>query len=161
HTNPGSGKPYAGGRAIETPFGTVVSANITPDLETGIGGWTDQDFIAAVKSGRRKGGAHLYPAMPYPYFAKMTDDDVRAMRTYLATVTAVRNQVATNQLPFPFNVRAGMIAWNQLYFRPGVFKAVPDKSPEWNRGAYLVEGPGHCGACHTPKSFLGGDDSSR
>jgi mono/diheme cytochrome c family protein len=161
HTYPGVGQRFAGGRPIETPFGTVVAANITPDRETGIGSWTDEEFIAAVKSGTRKGGAHLYPAMPYLYFAKMSDDDVRAMRAYLATVPAVSNRVATNQLPFPFNIRAGMVAWNLLYFRPGVFKPVPDKSHEWNRGAYLVEGPGHCGACHTPKSFLGGDEGSR
>lgn len=161
HTNPGGGRPFAGGRPIETPFGTVASANITPDQATGIGSWTEEEFLAAVKSGTRKGGAHLYPAMPYPYFARMTDDDVRAMRTFLATVPAVHNRVTTNQLPFPFNIRSGMIAWNLLYFRPGVFRPAPDKSPEWNRGAYLVEGPGHCGACHTPKSSLGGDRSSQ
>jgi mono/diheme cytochrome c family protein len=160
HTRPG-GQAFAGGRPIETPFGTVVAANITPDEQTGIGSWTDEEFIAAVKSGIRKGGAHLYPAMPYPYFAKMTDDEVRAMRAYLATVPALYNRVTTNQLPFPLNIREGMIAWNYLYLQPGAFKPVPDKSPEWNRGAYLVEGPGHCGACHTPKSFLGGDQSSR
>jgi mono/diheme cytochrome c family protein len=161
HRDPKSGQPFAGGRPIETPFGTVSAPNITPDWETGIGSWSDKEFADALRVGRRRDGAHLYPAMPYPYFTKMTDENVRDLRAFLTTVPAVHNNVTANQLPFPFDIRQGMAAWNELYFRPGPFQLSPNKSPEWNRGAYLVEGLGHCGACHTPKSFLGGDKTER
>jgi mono/diheme cytochrome c family protein len=161
HRNPQSGQPFAGGRPIETPFGTVIAPNITPDSETGIGSWSDGEFADALRLGKRRDGAHLYPAMPYTYFTKMTDLDVRDLRAFLATVPAVHNNVVPNQLPFPFDIRGGMWAWNELYFRPDRFQPSPHKSPEWNRGAYLVEGAGHCGACHTPKSFLGGDKTER
>ncbi len=154
------GKAYAGGRPIDTPFGVLVSPNLTPDRETGIGAWSDDDFVNAVRVGRGPGGMHLYQAMPYPYFVKMSREDVLAIRTYLNTLEPVRNPVDTNQLPFPFRIRASMIAWNALFFRNEPFKPDPQKSEEWNRGAYLVEGPGHCGACHTPKNFLGGDKTS-
>lgn len=161
HTNPGSGKPFAGGRPIETPFGNVVAANITPDKETGIGDWTGEEFRQALKTGTGKGGMHLYPAMPYVYYSKMTDEDVAAIWDYLSTLKPIRNDVVSDQLPFPFNIRASLWFWDLLYRpRPG-WHADPSKSAEWNRGAYLVEGPMHCGACHTPKSFLGGDDNSR
>jgi mono/diheme cytochrome c family protein len=161
HTMPGSGKPFAGGRPIETPFGNILSPNITPDAETGIGAWSDRDFISALKEGTGHAGTRLYPAMPYIYYTKMPDDDVLAIRTYLQTIAPVRNEVEPNQLPFPFNIRAGMIFWNWLYFTPGDWKPVAGKSAEWNRGAYLVEGPMHCGACHTPKSVFGGDRDNR
>ena len=158
HTVPGSGQPFAGGRSIETPFGVVVGANITPDLETGIGAWSDELFLNALREGKGHGGALLYPAMPYPYYAKLTERDALAIRAYLNTVQPVRNRVVSNQLPFPFDVREEMKVWNALYFKGGEFKPDAAKSAEWNRGAYLVEGLGHCGACHTPKTTLGGDD---
>lgn len=160
HTRPG-GKPFAGGLPIETPFGKILATNITPDPETGIGGWTDGDFISALKSGIGRGGVHLYPAMPYVYYSNMPDRDILSIRAYLSTVPPVRNPVVANQLPFPFNIRAGMIVWNWLYLPSKEWQPDPAKSSEWNRGAYLVQGPMHCGACHTPKSFLGGDLSHR
>ncbi len=161
HTMPGSNKPFAGGRPIETPFGTVLAPNITPDRETGIGSWTAQDFISALKSGIGRGGVRLYPAMPYVYYTKMPDADVLAIWAYLQTVQPVNHDVVSNQLPFPFNIRASLIFWDWLYLREGDWKPTAGKSPAWNRGAYLAEGPMHCGACHTPKSILGGDDRSR
>jgi mono/diheme cytochrome c family protein len=161
HTVPGSGKPYAGGRAIETPFGNLVAPNITPDQETGIGAWSDAEFDAAVRKGRRQNGSRLYPAMPYPAYTKMSDEDVLAMRAYLNTIPPVKNAVEANTLPFPYSVRSAMNAWDALYFTEGQYQPDSTKSAEWNRGAYLVTGPAHCPACHTPKSFLGGDRESR
>jgi mono/diheme cytochrome c family protein len=160
HTVPGTTKEFAGGRAIETPFGNIVSANITPDMATGIGSWTDQQFENAVRKGIRPDGSRLYPAMPYPSYTKLTHDDVMAIRAYLRTVKAVKNKVDRSTLPFPFNIRSGLRAWNALFFTEGEFKPDPNKSAEWNRGAYLVEGPGHCGACHTPKNVAGADKTS-
>jgi mono/diheme cytochrome c family protein len=159
HTDPG-GKPYAGGEAIDTPFGVVASANITADVETGIGSWSDNDFVSALQRGKGKDGVRLYPAMPYPYFAKMSRDDILAIRAYLATLEPVHHAVKTDQLPFPFKLRFGMLFWNALFFDGTPFEPVAGKSAEWNRGAYIVEGPGHCAACHTPKNFLGGDKTS-
>ena len=161
HTVPGSNQPFAGGRPLETPFGNIVAPNITPDPETGIGSWSDDSFDAAVRGGLRRNGSRLYPAMPYTAYTKMSRDDVLAIRAYLNTVTPVRNAVVANTLPFPFNIRLSMRVWNALYFSPGDYKPDPQKSAEWNRGAYLVDGPGHCGACHTPKTFLGGDKTDR
>jgi mono/diheme cytochrome c family protein len=160
HTLPGSGHDLAGGRAIETPFGILVAPNITPDRPTGIGAWTDQEFIDAMTKGTGRDGTHLYPAMPYTYYTKVTRDDALAIRAYLNTVPAVHNPVKADQLPFPLNIRASMIAWNTLFFTPGEFQPNANKSAEWNRGAYLAEGLGHCGLCHTPKNFLGGDKTS-
>jgi mono/diheme cytochrome c family protein len=156
HTVPG-GRPFAGGRPIETPFGNIVAPNITPDLETGIGAWSEGAFDAAVRKGVRPNGARLYPAMPYNAYTKMSRDDVRAIRAYLNSVDPVRNAVIADTLPFPFNIRATMRIWDALYFQQGEFKPDPSKSAEWNRGAFLVDGPAHCGACHTPKTLLGGD----
>ncbi len=160
HTQPG-GKPWAGGRAVETPFGNIVSANITPDPDTGIGNWTDQQFVDALTKGIDDGGNHLYPAMPYTYFTKMTRDDVLAIRAYLATVEPVANPVHSDQLPFPLSVRADMIAWNAMFFKKGVYKPDPNKSAEWNHGAYLVQALGHCGGCHTGKNVAGADEDSK
>jgi mono/diheme cytochrome c family protein len=160
HTLPGSGHDLAGGRAIETPFGVILAPNITPDPSTGIGAWTDEEFINAMTKGTGRNGAHLYPAMPYTYYTKITRDDALAIRAYLNTVPAVQNPVEPNQLPFPFDIRAAMSTQNQLYFAPGTFVPNPNKSAEWNRGAYLAEGLGHCGLCHTPKTLLGGDKTS-
>jgi mono/diheme cytochrome c family protein len=161
HTDPDGGKPFAGGRPIETPFGFVVSANITPDPETGIGKWSEDDFDNAMRRGIRADGSRLYPAMPYTGYTKMSRADIDAIRAYLSTVPPVRNAVHSDQLPFPFNIRLGMMAWDWLFFSPGQYKPDPHQSAEWNRGAFLVNGPGHCGACHTPKNFLGGDKTSQ
>jgi mono/diheme cytochrome c family protein len=160
HTRKG-GKPYAGGLAVETPFGNLVSTNITPDPETGIGNWSEEEFDNAVRRGIRRDGAPLYPAMPYNYYTKMSREDVKAVRAYLATLEPVHNEVVANQLPFPFSIRWSMHVWDWLFFTPGAFKPDPTKSHEWNRGAYLVNGPAHCGACHTPKNFLGADISTQ
>ena len=157
HTAP-DGEPFAGGRSIETPFGVVVGANITPDRETGIGAWSDDVFLSALREGKGHGGKLLYPAMPYPYYTKVTERDALAIRAYLNTVKPVHKAVVSNKLPFPFDVREEMAGWNALYFKSGEFKPDAAKSAEWNCGAYLVEGLGHCGACHTPKTRLGGDD---
>ena len=157
HTVRDGGKPFAGGRPIETPFGSIVSPNITPDSETGIGAWTDAQFDNAVRKGIRPDGSRLYPAMPYTSYTKMTRDDVQAIHAYLSTVPAVHNAVETNTLPFPFDFRAAMRAWDAIYFNEGEFRNDPSKPPDWNRGAYLVLGPGHCTACHTPKTFAGSD----
>lgn len=160
HTVPDSGHQFGGGRPIETPFGTLVTPNITSDGETGIGDWTDDQFDAAVRRGLRRDGARLYPAMPFPYYTRMSRQDVRAIRAYLNTVAPVRNAVQVNRLPFPLSIRWAMTVWDALYFKPGEFHSNPSKSEPWNRGAYLVQGPTHCGACHTPKTFLGGDKLS-
>jgi mono/diheme cytochrome c family protein len=160
HTAPG-GEPFAGGLALQTPFGTLVAPNITPDRDTGIGNMTNDEFLAALHDGRGQNGRRLYPAMPYPTYTKMTDDDVLAIRAYLGTVAPVSNRVIVNQLPFPFSIRLAMAFWNRLNFTPGRFQPNPQKSAEWNRGAYIVEGPAHCGTCHTPKNLLGGDKTGR
>jgi mono/diheme cytochrome c family protein len=157
HTLPGTGHDFAGGRPIETPFGKLVAANITPDPTTGIGAWTDDEFVNALTKGTGRDGTRLYPAMPYTYYTKLTRDDALAIRAYLNTVPAVNNAVQADQLPFPFDIRASMAAWDTMFFTPGPFQPVADKSPEWNRGAYLAQGPAHCGMCHTPKNFLGAD----
>ncbi len=160
HTAPG-GSPFAGGRPVATPFGTLISPNITPDGATGIGRWTVTQFDDALRHGRMPDGKFLYPAMPYPYYTRMSAKDVRAIWAYLRTVRAVHNPVVSNQLPFPFRIRATMWFWNLLYFKPREFQPDPARSAAWNRGAYLTEGAAHCGACHTPKTFLGGDKSGQ
>jgi mono/diheme cytochrome c family protein len=159
HTTPG-GQPFAGGLVLQTPFGNLVAPNITPDSETGIGNWTDDEFVAAMHDGRGRGGMRLYPAMPYPAYTKMRRDDVLAIRAYLATVSPERNAVVANQLPFPLSIRTNMLFWNLLNFTAGRFHPNPQKSAEWNRGAYIVQGAAHCGTCHTPKTILGGDKVS-
>lgn len=161
HTVSGSGKAFAGGRPIQTPFGNIVSANITPDQETGIGTWTDAQFIRAMTEGRSAHGTRLYPAMPYNNYTKVTTADLLALRAYLDTLEPVHNEVHSDILPFPFNIRLSMAFWNWLFFTPGTFQPVAGKSEEWNRGAYLVEGFGHCSDCHTPKNLLGGDKSGQ
>lgn len=156
HTAPG-GKFLAGGRALETPFGYLVAPNITPDVETGIGGWSNDKFYNSMHNGIA--GGHMYPAMPYPYYTKATRGDVLAIRAWLNTVPPVVSKIHSNTLPFPFNIRATMIGWDALFFKKGDWRNQPQKSAQWNRGGYLVEGLGHCGACHTPKNVLGGDES--
>ncbi len=159
HTIPGNA-PFTGGRAIVTPFGTLLSPNLTPDVETGIGGWSDAQFLQAVKHGIRRNGRKIYPALPYSYYTKASDSDLLAIRAYLNSLQPVRNPVVSNQLAFPFSIRYVMTGWNMLFFTPGDFEPNPAKSEEWNRGAYLVDGLGHCGACHTPRNMLGGEKSA-
>ena len=154
HTAKG-GAPFAGGLALQTPFGTIMTANITPDNGTGIGSWSADDFARAMHEGRRPGGTYLYPAFPFPYYTKVTRSDLDALYAYLRTLPPVENRVSRNTLPFPFNIRMSMVGWNMLFFTPGAFKPDPKRSDEFNRGAYLVEGLGHCGACHTPFNAFG------
>ena len=155
HTADG-GKAFAGDRPIPTPFGTIYSSNITPDKDTGIGTWSDDDFWRAMHDGLRPNGDHLYPAFPYPWYTRLTHDDVLAMKAYLDTLPPVRQTVRARELPWPLSWRASVAGWNGLFFKPGEFASDPVRSAEWNRGAYLVEGLGHCGACHSPKNLLGG-----
>ena len=150
-------KPFAGGKRIDTPFGGIYSANLTPDLNTGIGRWTDEDFQRAMRLGVRPDGAAEYPAFPYPHFTKVTRDDVLAIRAYLHTLGPIDNRPPPNELYWPLNYRPLMRLWNYAFFRPGIFEPNQNKSAEWNRGGYLVEGLGHCGACHTPKNALGAE----
>jgi mono/diheme cytochrome c family protein len=150
-------KPLAGGKRIDTPFGGIFSPNLTPDRDTGLGAWTDEEFYRALHEGVARNGARYYPAFPYPNFTKITRDDVVAIRAYLATLMPVRNTPPPPQLRFPLNYRVVMRGWNWLFFKPGTFEKNPQKSDEWNRGAYLVEGAAHCGACHTPKNIFGAD----
>lgn len=157
HTQQDGGTPFAGGRAIETPFGIIYSPNITSDPETGIGAWSDEDFYRAMHEGRRPDGTRLYPAFPYPYFTKITHDDVMAMRAYLNTLPAAKSRRREAELTWPLNHRVFMRGWDWMFFAPGTFHPNPQKSEQWNRGAYLVEGAAHCGACHTPKNVLGAD----
>ena len=153
HTRAG-GSPFAGARGIRTPFGIIYSANITPDVKTGIGSWSEADFYRAMHNGIAHGGKNLYPAFPYTYFTRMSRPDVDAVWAYLRTLPPTYQVKPANKLPFPLNVRPLMAIWNALFFRPREFRPNPAMSAEWNRGAYLVSGPGHCGGCHTPKNLL-------
>src|ERR1700761_8252476 len=127
HTIPGSNHPFSGGRPIETPFGTLVSPNITPDRETGIGDWTDDEFDAAVRHGRSRNGARLYPAMPFPYYTRMSREDVADIRVYHATIEPVHKAVSVNRLPFPLNIRYSMTVWDKLYFKPGEVRGMESR----------------------------------
>jgi mono/diheme cytochrome c family protein len=157
HTAAG-GAPFAGGRAVPTPFGTIYSTNITPDRDTGIGAWSEDDFYRAMHEGISRDGHHLYPAFPYPWFTRISRDDVRDMKAYLDTLTAVRQDNKPTKLPWPLSMRAAMAVWNGLYFDEGTYLADPAQSAQWNRGAYLVRGAGHCSACHGDKNFAGAVD---
>jgi mono/diheme cytochrome c family protein len=150
-------KPFAGGKRIDTPFGGIYSPNLTPDRETGLGAWSDDDFYRALHEGVARDGSRYYPAFPYPNFTKMTRDDVLAIKAYLATLTPVHNTRPPPQLRWPLNYRVVMRGWNLLFFRPGTFQPNPQASEASNRGAYLVEGAAHCGSCHTPKNIFGAD----
>jgi mono/diheme cytochrome c family protein len=160
HTAPG-GRPYAGGAPINSPFGKIYPPNITSDKEAGIGGWSDDDFYRAMHEGVNKDKEYLYPAFPYQWFTKMTRQDVLALKAYLDTVPPVSIASKPTHLMFPFDVRSGLGIWNQAFFKPGEFKPDPAKSAQWNRGAYLVEGPGHCGDCHTPKNAAMAPENSQ
>ena len=154
-----NGPAFAGGRGLDSGFGTIYSSNLTPDAQTGIGDWTADQFYRAMHKGRAADDSHLYPAFPYPYFTHMTRADVGAIYAYLRTVPAVTYTPPPNKLPFPLNIRGLMALWNALYFDEGEYKPDAAKSVQWNRGAYIVTGPGHCGGCHTPKNFLMADDN--
>jgi mono/diheme cytochrome c family protein len=154
-------KPFAGGKRIDTLFGAINSPNLTPDPETGIGAWSDDDFYRALHDGVAPNSSRYYPAFPYPNFTKLTRDDVLAIRAWLATLTPISNKPPPPQLRWPLNYRVVMRGWNLLFFKHGTFTPDPRKSEAWNRGAYLVEGAAHCGACHTPKNVFGADRRSR
>jgi mono/diheme cytochrome c family protein len=154
-------KPFAGGKRIETPFGGVYSPNLTPDRDTGIGAWSDDDFVRALRYGIRRDGSRYYPAFPYPNFTRMIRDDVLAIRAWLATLTPFSSTRPPPDLYWPLNYRVVMRLWNFLFFRPGIFEPNQEKSPEWNRGGYLVTGAAHCGVCHTPKNIFGADRRGR
>ena len=151
------GKNLAGGVALMTPFGKLVTPNITPDKQTGIGNYTAEDFRRAMKEGVAPRGKRLYPAMPYPAYARMSDADIASLWAYMRTVKPVRQAVKVNHLKFPFSIRFLMRGWNMLFFQPANFTPAAGKGAAWNRGAYIVMGPAHCGTCHTPKNFFGAD----
>jgi len=159
HTVEG-GQAYAGGLPFHTPFGVLYSTNITPDRQTGIGGWSFEDFHAAMKHGIRPDGSHLYPAFPYTDFAKLTDRDIASLWLYFRSLAPVEQANKGNALDFPYNQRALLAGWKALYHRPDTFEPDPARSDAWNRGAYLVEGAGHCGACHSPRNALGAERES-
>jgi len=154
-------KPFAGGKRIDTPFGAIYAPNLTPDRDTGIGAWTDADFTRAVRYGTAPDGSLYYPAFPYPYFTRMTKDDTLAIRAYLGSLAPVVNRNKPPELRWPLNYRFMMRGWNLLFFTSGLFEPDQSKSAAWNRGGYLVTGPGHCGACHTPKNYFGADKSAQ
>jgi nicotinate dehydrogenase subunit B len=156
HTAPG-GATNAGGLALETPFGTIHSTNITPDEKTGIGNWSYAAFERAMRHGVHRDGHRLYPAFPYTAFAKTSDGDLQALYAYLMAQPAVASQPPRSRLAFPYNVRGLLAGWNLLFHDATPYQADPMRSAEWNRGAYLVQGLGHCGACHTPRNALGAE----
>ncbi|MGN6382751.1 MAG: c-type cytochrome [Dyella sp.] len=155
HTQRG-GAPFAGGHEVPTPFGNIPTPNITPDDETGLGRWSFADFWQALHTGKGRHGEFLYPAFSYTSYTKVTRDDALAMFAYLKSLAPVRQPAKALGLKFPYSVRSGLAAWRTLYFREGVYQPDPAKSAEWNRGAYLVQGLGHCNECHVARDALGG-----
>jgi mono/diheme cytochrome c family protein len=153
-------KPFAGGNALKSAFGTIYGTNITSDPKTGIGTWTKADFERAVRLGVRKDGAYLYPAMPYTSYTKMSDGDMSALWEYIRRIAPIAKQNIANTLPFPLSVRSGMAVWQGLYFTPGQFVPSASRDAVWNRGAYLVQALGHCGDCHTPRDVAQGPESA-
>ena len=153
HVGP-DGQAYAGGRALETPFGLIYATNITPDAEHGIGAWSYPAFERAMRGGVHRDGHHLYPAHPYTSFSRASEPDLQALYAYLMTQPAVARAAPRTALRFPFGIRALMAGWNALFLRPDALPQDPDRSEAWNRGAYLVEALGHCGACHTGRNWL-------
>jgi mono/diheme cytochrome c family protein len=160
HTVDG-GRPYAGGRPLQTPLGTIHGTNITPDRDTGIGRWSEAAFMRAMREGVDRSGRHLYPAFPYDHFTLMSDEDIKAVYAFIMTRDAVRAEAPANRLPFPFNIRMLLAVWKAMFLDVGVFQPDPVRDPAWNRGAYLVRGPAHCGGCHTPRNFLGAEKKGR
>jgi mono/diheme cytochrome c family protein len=157
NTNPDKIDPtrLGGGMALPCPFGTFYVPNISPDPKDGIGRWSEADFVSAMWDGTTPGGHHLYPAFPYTSFRHMTLTDLRDLFAYLKTLPPVSGKVRGPDLAFPFNIRRGLGIWKLLFLRGGPFVADPSKSAQYNRGAYLVNGPGHCAECHSPRNFLG------
>jgi len=153
HTVPG-GKPYAGGVPVKTPFGVIYGTNITPDRDTGIGRWSEAAFARALREGIDREGRHLYPAFPYDHFTLLTDDDLGALYAFIMTREPVHAENKPSTVPIP---RALLAGWNALFLRKGPYRADASKDAQWNRGAYLVEGLGHCGACHTPRNLAGAE----
>jgi len=160
HTAKG-GAAYAGGLRMDTPFGAILAPNITPDRDTGIGAWSADEFYRAMHDGINKRGQDLYPAMPYTFFTKVTREDCDAIYAYLRTIKPVRNAVEVNQLHWPFDMRWTMASWRELYFIRGTFRPDALQTPVWNRGAYLIEGLGHCSACHSPRNALGAIEKNK
>ncbi len=156
HTRDG-GAPLAGGRAMVTPFGTLYTTNLTPDRDTGIGVWSFAAFKRAMREGISREGDYLYPAFPYTAFTRVGDDDLRDLYAYLMSRPAVEAATPDNRLPFPYDQRRIMAGWNFLNFEKGPFRPQPQRDAAWNRGAYLVEGLGHCSACHSPRNALGAE----
>jgi alcohol dehydrogenase (quinone), cytochrome c subunit len=157
HTRTG-GPEYAGGRPLATPLGRIYSTNITPDREAGIGSWSAGDLKRALREGIAADGRHLFPAFPYTFYTRMTDADIADLYAYLRTIKPARDVAPENDRAFRF--RLPMAAWKALNLEPGAFRPDAGKSPEWNRGAYLVQGPGHCGACHTARTWTLAEQSS-
>lgn len=160
HTAP-NGKPFAGGLKMSNQFGYLLTPNITPDMETGIGAYTKDDFFRVLHDGVNKKGQDLYPFMPYEAYTKVTRADSDKIYDYLRSIPAVSNRIEVNHLDFPFNIRISMIVWRELFFRAGVYKPDPAQSAVWNRGAYLVEGLGHCSSCHSPRNLMGAIENSK
>ena len=158
HTATG-GLVNAGGRPLETPFGIITTTNITPDVETGIGAWSYPAFERAMREGIHRDGRHLYPAFPYTHFARTSDADLQALYAFLMAQTPARAELPKTALAFPFNLRPLLAGWNALFHQPGTFQTDATKSETWNRGAYLVEGLGHCSACHSPRNALGAENA--
>jgi mono/diheme cytochrome c family protein len=160
HTADG-GRVFAGARPLATPFGTLFSKNITPDPDTGIGNWSEDAFRRAMKEGVSRSGSHLYPALPYEHFTHVSDDDLSALYAFLMTRRPVRQTAPASRLIFPLGFRPLLAGWKLLFLHEGPTAIEPAKSPEWNRGAYLAEGLGHCGGCHSPRNLAGGEDRGR
>ena len=160
HTEP-TGKPFAGGRPMATPFGNIYVPNITPDDDTGIGKWTSDDFYRAMHNGVTRDGTLMYPAMPFASYTKVTRADNDAIFAYLQSVTPVKQKNRPHELRFPFNRRDLLVGWRTLYFKEGEYQPDPKQSAQWNRGAYLVEGLGHCAMCHTAINRLGGSKEAQ
>jgi mono/diheme cytochrome c family protein len=150
-------KPFAGGKRIVNRFGSIYAPNLTPDRDTGIGGWSDADFYNALRYGVAPDGSRYTPAFPYPYLTKLTRDDILSIRAYLTTLAPFSSTAPKSELRFPFNFRPLMRVWNDLFFKPGIYEPDQNKGAAWNRGGYLVTGLSHCGACHTPKNVFGAD----
>lgn len=153
--------PYAGGRALKTPFGTFYGPNITSHPDAGVGRWSEADFARALRQGIRPDGAHYLPAFPYPSFTRITDADARDLWAYLRALPPSARPNQAHDLRFPFGWRFLVVAWKWFFFSPGAFSADPKRTPLLERGAYLVEALGHCGECHTPRNFLGGPKRDR
>lgn len=157
HTEAKAGAvPFAGGRALETPFGTFYGPNITPDRQTGIGDWTDADFKRALRHGERRDGSHYFPAFPYPSFTGMSDTDIQDLWAFMKTLPPTNRVNREHALRFPYNQRFLVAGWKLLYFKPGTVATAASTADPVARGAYLVGVLGHCGECHTPRNFLGG-----